>query len=150
MLLTTEKPEGFEATMNIVGIVILVDHEVLLLKRSKDKKHFPLTWNLPSGKVEVGEEVIDAAVRELYEEAGIHLTAADLTLSAQFYHYDDAQPGAGIIFNAFVARRDGKPPVILNEESEEYTWVHHGNLREVSPLMYGEQMIVSTAVATTL
>lgn len=150
MLLTTEKPEGFEATMNVAGIVILVDNDVLLLKRAKDKKSFPLTWNLPSGKVEVGEEVIDAAVRELYEESGIQLTTSDLTLGAQFYHYDDAQPGVSIIFHVFVARRDSKPPVILSEESEEYTWVHHSNLREVFPLMYGEQMIVSTVVAATL
>ena len=40
-------------------------------------------WNGFGGKVEPGEDVVQTAVRELHEEAGITVAAADLTPMAQ-------------------------------------------------------------------
>ena len=45
--------------------------QVLLQKRSANKKYFPNTWTLCTGHVEKGESASDAAIRELQEELGI-------------------------------------------------------------------------------
>ena len=52
-----------------VGIVCLRGLEVLLIRRGKP----PLAgaWSLPGGRVEWGETLVEAALRELAEETGV-------------------------------------------------------------------------------
>jgi ADP-ribose pyrophosphatase YjhB (NUDIX family) len=40
-------------------------------------KPFNESWSIPKGKVEVGETMINAAIRETYEETNINLSKAD-------------------------------------------------------------------------
>jgi 8-oxo-dGTP diphosphatase len=67
---------GVEAVKNIPTAVISLvavlneNDEVLLLKRDSDV-HCPDVWSFPGGKVEVKEEPLQAAIRELKEETGI-------------------------------------------------------------------------------
>jgi 8-oxo-dGTP diphosphatase len=44
---------------------------ILTLRRIKTDIHRPLTWDLPGGGVEFGEDPVDAVIRETNEEAGI-------------------------------------------------------------------------------
>lgn len=52
-----------------VGAVVLKDNSILLVKRGyppgKGK------WSIPGGVVEAGEDIYEAALRELHEETGI-------------------------------------------------------------------------------
>ena len=48
---------------------------VLLVKHSYGR----LNWEIPGGAVERGEGVVDAAVREVHEETGLHVVAQHLT-----------------------------------------------------------------------
>ena len=58
----------------VVGVVIINDkNEVLLQKRSKFKKSNPNKWGICGGKVRLGEDEVDAGVRETFEEIGITL-----------------------------------------------------------------------------
>lgn len=43
-------------------------------------------WNLPSGKLELGEDALSAVIREAREEIGIRLTAARLRLAATVHY----------------------------------------------------------------
>ena len=53
--------------------------EILLSQRSASKKIFPLLWDVSAaGHVDAGESVIDAAIRETFEELGFSLVEADL------------------------------------------------------------------------
>lgn len=59
-----------------VGIIAVKDGKCLLIKRGKEpgKGH----WAPPSGFVEIGETLEDAAARELLEETGLKGHAIDL------------------------------------------------------------------------
>ena len=61
---------------------------VLLVKHS----YGPLNWELPGGAVELGENVIEAAVRETQEETGLavvpkHLTGFYYDTEADAHHF---------------------------------------------------------------
>jgi 8-oxo-dGTP pyrophosphatase MutT (NUDIX family) len=57
-------------------VVILCDDEVLLVRGwlSGDS-----AWSLPGGGVHRGEQPVVGAVREVYEELGVHLQPSDLS-----------------------------------------------------------------------
>jgi len=59
-----------------VGVITNSDNQVLVAKRVKNKKQADL-WEFPGGKVEVGEPVYQALCRELKEEVGIDVLAAE-------------------------------------------------------------------------
>ncbi len=52
-----------------VGVVVLKDDHVLLIRRSKPPK--PDAWSIPGGAQELGETLRQAAKREVYEETAI-------------------------------------------------------------------------------
>jgi 8-oxo-dGTP diphosphatase len=57
-----------------VGILFRPDGSFLLTSRPKGKP-YPLYWEFPGGKLEAGETVEQALVRELHEELGIQIGA---------------------------------------------------------------------------
>ncbi|MFE2934443.1 NUDIX domain-containing protein [Streptomyces sp. NPDC059278] len=65
--------ETFETIRFTADIVILTpDRRVLLIERGWDP--YEGHWALPGGHVDPGETSLDAAVRELEEETGVHVT----------------------------------------------------------------------------
>jgi ADP-ribose pyrophosphatase YjhB (NUDIX family) len=55
------------------GVIVKSGNKCLLCKRS-DVETYSGEWSIPGGKVEHGEEIIDAANREFYEETNETLT----------------------------------------------------------------------------
>lgn len=54
--------------------------QILLEKRSMDKRYSPGKWAPLAGHVDSGEEIDDAACREAKEELGLDVTPADLVM----------------------------------------------------------------------
>ncbi len=56
-----------------IAVVLLVDRSGALLVQLRDDRavNWPGVWGLPGGHVEPGESVIEAAARELSEEASL-------------------------------------------------------------------------------
>jgi len=52
-----------------VGVVCLRGDEVLLIRRGTPPRQGE--WSLPGGRIESGERMVDAALRELREETGV-------------------------------------------------------------------------------
>lgn len=57
----------------IAVFILKYEGEVLFQNRSANKKYYPNMWSLCTGHVEKGEDVGDAAIREIYEELGVML-----------------------------------------------------------------------------
>lgn len=85
----------------VIIVVVNEKKQILLQKRSANKKHFPNKWALCSGLVISGESCDEAAVRELKEELGVefqisdlHLLEENLNLTRFYYvitNYDESQ-----------------------------------------------------------
>ncbi|MFI5839357.1 NUDIX domain-containing protein [Catenuloplanes sp. NPDC051500] len=83
-----------------VFLILSRGGEVLLARRQNTGFADGL-WNLPSGKMEAGESVVAAVLREAREEVGLTLTAADVRLAATVHL---SRPGGhariGLFFHA--------------------------------------------------
>jgi len=91
---------------------------VLILRRAPDSTDGG-RWCLPGGKIDYGDTVEQAAIRELHEETS--LRATDL----RFLFYQDSlppAPGRMHCINLYLeCAAEGK--VVLNEESIEAAWI---------------------------
>ena len=72
-----------------VGIVMNADNQILLAKRA-DHQHQGGLWEFPGGKVEQGESVMDALVREFKEEVNITITRAQAFMTISHDYGDKA------------------------------------------------------------
>jgi 8-oxo-dGTP diphosphatase len=84
--------------------------EVLLLRGAPDKRIWPDKYNGVGGHVEAGEDVYNAAWREIEEETGLEVH--DLRLRGVINIPVDASASAGIlvfVFTATAAAKDTRP-----------------------------------------
>lgn len=71
-----------------ISVLVLNNQgQVLLQKRSANKKYFPNTWALCTGHVENGETPKEAALRELHEELGVTVSLEQI-FSFSFGKFD--------------------------------------------------------------
>lgn len=70
------------------ALAVLARADRVLLVRRANPPDAGL-WGFPGGRIEPGERVADAAVRELHEETGIHATAGDVLTAVDVIKHDD-------------------------------------------------------------
>jgi 8-oxo-dGTP pyrophosphatase MutT (NUDIX family) len=96
------------------------DGRILLLQRVHHKP-FGGNWGLPCGKLNEGETPLDGAIRELFEETGIHLDASSLTAHEVLYV---GSAEACFAYHRFHAHLDLDVLVIVNpSEHTDFDWV---------------------------
>lgn len=91
--------------VSVKGVAVQ-DGKVLLLENERNE------WELPGGKLELGEDPVDCVVREISEESGWRVSAGPL-LDCWQYHI---RPGADVVivtYGCHVLSTD--PPVVSNE-----------------------------------
>jgi 8-oxo-dGTP pyrophosphatase MutT (NUDIX family) len=91
--------------------LLLTSGDQLLLALRQGTGYADGEWNLPSGKLELGEDVVSAMRREAAEELGIQLAADDLTLAATVHYGGRGGRGrVGLVFAAeWNPLRHGEP-----------------------------------------
>lgn len=67
-------------TSYYVGIHVFIrkGNEFLIIKRTDSKSYMPSKWDIPGGSMEVGERIEDTAVREVFEETGLHVVPQEI------------------------------------------------------------------------
>jgi len=105
--------EAVRRPIPCVGVVCLRGREVLLIRRAKP----PLMgqWSLPGGRMEFGETLHAAALRELLEETGVR--AEILGLIEVFDSLETAADWHGVLID-FAARWVSGEPVVGDDAAE--------------------------------
>jgi len=104
----------------VVTAIIEDGKKYLLLKRSKINRTSKNKWQFPEGKIEFGEDPVDALKRELEEETGLEL------ISAEFLNYsssvvDFPNLGSTHLIRLFF-KCDVKGNVKLSEEHTDWNF----------------------------
>lgn len=68
-----EKPDNFNPKAAIVGCCYLHYQDKILLLHRQDSKAEGNHWGIPGGKLNNNEPLIDAIIREVFEETGFRL-----------------------------------------------------------------------------
>ena len=100
------------------NVVLIKGNKVLLLKRSKGSPWKPGYWGPPGGHVDPGETPKQAAVREIFEEAGLRIKESDLELMLQ-----RTKNSFGVIYY-FVTDKFTGEGVALSHEHDGFTWAN--------------------------
>lgn len=92
-----------------VHVLLVRDDDILLTRRRDTNPLFDGLWHLPSGKLDAGESVLDAAVREAKEEVGVHVDPADLRL-VHTLHVNGSGPEPRLASSSKPATGPGRRP----------------------------------------
>jgi len=101
-----------------IGVVILKDNKILLGKRNEGNELGENSWNCPGGKLEFGENIIDAAKREVEEETGIKVNEIKLTSVSNDIAYGNHFVTLGFVCKDF----EGQPKVMEPNKITEWKW----------------------------
>jgi 8-oxo-dGTP diphosphatase len=81
--------------LTVVAAILVEKGRVLACRRRSDQDH-ARKWEFPGGKVEPGEDLRDALVRELHEELLIEATLGDEYMRYEFAY--PAKPPIRLVF----------------------------------------------------
>jgi mutator protein MutT len=97
---------------------IVKDRKALVIKRRPDDVHMPSKWDVPGGRLEIGENPLEGMKREAKEEIGINI---DIIMPVDIQHFtrEDGQVITMILFLCKPLPGDIK----LSEEHTEYKWL---------------------------
>jgi len=134
--------DSFPRPMLTVDVVVLAEapvRSVLLIQRAHPP--FAGDWALPGGFVEQGEQVVDAAPRELAEETGLELGGLRL-----LGVYDT--PGRDIrgwtVSIAYLATLEAQGAVSGADDARDARWFHADALPK---LAFDHAVIIADALA---
>jgi mutator protein MutT len=99
-----------------VGAVIVDDDRLLLIRRG----HGPAAgeWSVPGGRVEFGELLVEAVVREVKEETGLDVAVGDY-----LGHVERLGDDHHFVIHDFLAIAFEAEPVIVGDDAAEARWV---------------------------
>jgi 8-oxo-dGTP diphosphatase len=105
----------------IVVVSLVIEHEgaVLLARRHPERDHAPGAWDAISGRIEAGESPHQAALREGFEETGLHIDVLSPIDTFHFLRGPDRQEAIGITFHCRAHDRKAR----LSAEHTEFAWV---------------------------
>jgi 8-oxo-dGTP pyrophosphatase MutT (NUDIX family) len=94
--------------VSVKGVVVR-DGCVLLLRNERDE------WELPGGKLDLGEKPEDCVAREVHEEVGWSVAVGPL-LDAWQYHIRD---GVDVLIITYGCRAVGTDPPVISDEHNQ-------------------------------
>ncbi len=103
-------------------------NEILLERRSKNKKYSPNKWGLCAGHVDTGETLKSAAIREIKEEVGIDVHENDLIPFGEVEHFIDETNSHLTHFYYLLCNKKESEFTIQEEELSEVKWFSYAEI----------------------
>jgi 8-oxo-dGTP diphosphatase len=101
------------------AFIINTNKEILILKRQNSEVYNDL-WDVPGGKLEEGDTLLEAISREIREETGLKLQRIISVLSSSKFQ-GQASDKPIIFRNIYLVKAEGD--VVISNEHQEYKWV---------------------------
>lgn len=110
-----------------VAVVVVNDHDILIARRPEDKHQGGL-WEFPGGKVEEGESVPAALVRELDEEVALKVSEEQMTPLLQIpFNY----PDKSVLLDVYWVEANLNDALLAHgAEGQDVRWVGCNRLNE--------------------
>jgi mutator protein MutT len=103
--------------------VILKNDRVLLVKNTRNE------WELPGGRIELGETPGQCLKREIYEELKLHVEIGKI-IDAKLF---EVIPGCFVFLTAFLCEMTGDHESIeISHEHTEYQWIKIKDLPRIN------------------
>jgi 8-oxo-dGTP pyrophosphatase MutT (NUDIX family) len=112
--------DPLRATISLRGVLFGVNDDVLLVKRASDGG-----WELPGGRLDPGEDVLEGLRREIAEETALAPTVDEPVHNVTWRN--DADRGR---FATYFRCSTSERAVTLSEEHTDYRWTTPGEARE--------------------
>lgn len=111
----------------IAGCLIVRDNKVLMVKEAQKKCYGK--WNFPAGHVDAGENIMDAAVREVFEETGCRIELTGVLPICVVRNNINDEPRLMIKFTADIIEEN-----IVIDESEilDVQWIEIDKIKNMS------------------
>lgn len=108
-------------------VILKRDDKFLLLLRPQGKNiKFPNMWSFPGGGSEKGEEPLQTAIRETYEETGLRVYPQDLKILYQTKNFDDKK---NVYFFACEKWEGELDQNKVKSEHQESKWINFADLK---------------------
>lgn len=103
------------------AVILDSNKNVLIVRRSKTHPHAPLTNDLPGGKIEEGETMVQGLVREIQEEVGIDVRndTPKLIDSKKVQNFFNKNYEVEL----YEIELSNRPSITLSFEHDKYEWV---------------------------
>lgn len=127
-----------------ITAIIENNGQFLFIKRSRTESNMAGKWVFPGGKIEAGEDAIQALYRELSEETGLCLGNEVAFLSSYcFFRNEDNSSSLGLVFLVKSHNREIKQ----DQSIEAYKWI---NPEEIADCKFSFKEIVDFDVETNV
>ena len=127
------------------AVMLRADSSEFLLAQRPEGKVYAGYWEFPGGKVEPGESVRDALIRELHEELGITVTACSPWLTRQFTY-----PHATVRLSFWrVTAWTGEIGITAPLEHAAVHWLKTGKTADVTPILPANDPILKALALPT-
>ena len=127
-------------TVDVVAFAFGANTPRLLLVQRANPP-FMGSWALPGGFVEEGEQVIDAAPRELSEETGLRVDQLELL---GVYDTPGRDPRGWTVSVVYIARLQSETPVVGADDASDARWF---SVEELPELAFDHALIIADAIA---
>lgn len=114
----------------VVGVkaIIVNDGKVLIVRRSDNAAIDGGTWEPVGGKLEFGEELNSALIREVKEEVGLEIQIERILYASTFKTHSERQ----VVILTYLCKSEHRD-VVLSQEHSEYQWSTKDELLQLLP-----------------